>query len=55
MLLVKTSRLDHIRANNLLDYRAIGVGGADAVDAMTGLPWELRNPDVIGEFVKYGF
>ena len=26
----------------------IGVGGADAVDAMTGLPWELQCPKVIG-------
>ncbi len=27
---------------------AIGVGGADAVDAMTGIPWELLWPGVIG-------
>jgi len=27
---------------------AIGVGGADAVDAMTGMPWELLWPGVIG-------
>lgn len=27
---------------------AIGVGGADAVDVMTGLPWELKWPKVIG-------
>lgn len=27
---------------------AIGVGGADAVDVMVGLPWELRAPKVIG-------
>lgn len=27
---------------------AIGVGGADAVDAMTGTPWELKAPRVIG-------
>ena len=27
---------------------AIGVGGADAVDVMTGMPWELRMPRVIG-------
>jgi hypothetical protein len=26
----------------------IGVGGADAVDAMTGMPWELQCPKVIG-------
>lgn len=28
---------------------AIGVGGADAVDAMTGTPWELKAPRIIGE------
>ena len=27
---------------------AIGVGGADAVDVMTGMPWELSWPGVIG-------
>ncbi len=27
---------------------AIGVGGADAVDAMVGLPWELKYPKLIG-------
>lgn len=27
---------------------AIGVGGADAVDAMTDTPWELKTPKVIG-------
>lgn len=27
---------------------AIGVGGADAVDVMAGLPWELRFPKIIG-------
>ena len=27
---------------------AIGVGGADAVDVMAGLPWELKMPKVIG-------
>src|SRR6201986_3167728 len=27
---------------------AIGVGGADAVDAMAGLPWELKMPKLIG-------
>eukprot|EP01111_Echinosteliopsis_oligospora_P007939 TRINITY_DN232_c0_g1_i1.p1 TRINITY_DN232_c0_g1~~TRINITY_DN232_c0_g1_i1.p1 ORF type:complete len:779 (+),score=262.06 TRINITY_DN232_c0_g1_i1:42-2378(+) len=27
---------------------AIGVGGADAVDVMSGLPWELKAPKVIG-------
>lgn len=27
---------------------AIGVGGADAVDALTGTPWELRAPNILG-------
>ena len=27
---------------------AIGVGGADAVDVMSGLPWELTAPQVLG-------
>jgi aconitate hydratase len=27
---------------------AVGVGGADAVDAMVGLPWELKYPKLIG-------
>ncbi|KAK2461756.1 hypothetical protein APHAL10511_006219 [Amanita phalloides] len=27
---------------------AIGVGGADAVDAMTSTPWELKAPQIIG-------
>ncbi|MDX1326813.1 MAG: aconitate hydratase [Arenibacter sp.] len=27
---------------------AIGVGGADAVDVMAGMPWELRFPKLIG-------
>ena len=31
-----------------LGMLAIGVGGADAVDVMTGMPWELRMPKLIG-------
>ena len=31
-----------------LGCAAIGVGGADAVDVMAGLPWELKAPKVIG-------
>jgi len=27
---------------------AIGVGGADAVDVMAGMPWELKCPKLIG-------
>jgi aconitate hydratase len=31
-----------------LGMAAIGVGGADAVDAIAGLPWELKAPKYIG-------
>ncbi|KAF7310693.1 PH domain-containing protein [Mycena chlorophos] len=31
-----------------LGMLAIGVGGADAVDAMTGTPWELKHPEIVG-------
>jgi len=31
-----------------LGSAAVGVGGADAVDVMAGLPWELKCPRVIG-------
>jgi aconitate hydratase len=31
-----------------LGMLAVGVGGADAVDVMAGLPWELKWPGVIG-------
>ena len=31
-----------------LGMLAIGVGGADAVDVMAGIPWELKCPKVIG-------
>ncbi|KAI0374341.1 aconitate hydratase [Pilatotrama ljubarskyi] len=31
-----------------LGMLAIGVGGADAVDALTGTPWELKAPRIIG-------
>lgn len=34
---------------------AIGVGGADAVDAMTGTPWELKAPQVLGADVSMCF
>lgn len=27
---------------------AVGVGGADVVDALTGMPWELKMPKIIG-------
>jgi len=31
-----------------LSMAAIGVGGADAVDVMAGMPWELKMPTLIG-------
>lgn len=31
---------------------AIGVGGADAVDVMAGMPWELKFPKIIGVHLK---
>lgn len=34
---------------------AIGVGGADAVDVMAGMPWELKFPKVIGVHLKGSF
>ncbi|KAF8222261.1 aconitate hydratase [Tricholoma matsutake] len=34
-----------------LGMLAIGVGGADAVDAMTGTPWELKAPQVVGVYL----
>src|SRR5688572_9083917 len=27
---------------------AVGVGGADASDVMSGLTWEVKNPEIIG-------
>jgi len=33
---------------------AIGVGGADAVDAMTDTPWELKAPNVVGKIAPEG-
>lgn len=29
---------------------AIGVGGADAIDIMAGMPWELKMPKVMRMF-----
>ena len=31
---------------------AVGVGGADAVDVLTGQPWELKMPRIIGVHLK---
>lgn len=38
-----------------LGLLAIGVGGADAVDAMTGTPWELKAPRITGIHLKGKF
>ncbi|PVG04678.1 putative mitochondrial aconitate hydratase [Serendipita vermifera] len=38
-----------------LGLLAIGVGGADAVDAMTGTPWELKAPMITGVHLKGKF
>lgn len=35
-----------------LGMLAIGVGGADAVDVMAGMPWELLFPKVVGVHLK---
>src|SRR5690606_23414793 len=35
-----------------LGMLAIGVGGADACDVMSGLPWELKQPKLIGVHPK---
>ncbi len=35
-----------------LGMLAIGVGGADAVDVMSGMPWELKMPKLIGVHLK---
>ena len=35
-----------------LGMLAIGVGGADAVDVMAGMPWELKFPKTIGVELK---
>lgn len=38
----------HTPAGSALGGMAIGVGGADAVDCMAGMEWELLTPKVIG-------
>lgn len=35
-----------------LGMLAIGVGGADAVDALTGTSWELKAPQIVGEHLR---
>ncbi len=37
-----------INARPVLGMMAIGVGGADAVDVMSGMAWELKMPKLIG-------
>lgn len=34
---------------------AVGVGGADAVDVMAGLPWELKAPKVQARVLEVSF
>lgn len=46
MLLIGTD--SHTPNGGGLGGLCIGVGGADAVDVMAGLPWELKCPKVIG-------
>jgi aconitate hydratase len=38
----------HTPAAGGMGMIAIGAGGADAVDVMTGMPWELKWPRIIG-------
>lgn len=35
-----------------LNMVAVGVGGSDASDVMVGLPWEVKNPQIIGVHLK---
>jgi len=35
-----------------LNMVAVGVGGSDASDVMAGLPWEVKNPQIIGVHLK---
>lgn len=35
-----------------LGMAAVGVGGADAVDVMAGLPWEVKYPKLVGVHLK---
>ena len=46
MMLVGTD--SHTVNGGGLGMIAVGVGGADAVDVMVGMPWELKMPKVIG-------
>jgi len=53
---VKPSFIDsHTPNAGGLGMLAIGVGGADAVDAMTGTPWELKAPNVVGSSLSTAF
>jgi aconitate hydratase len=35
-----------------LGMLAVGVGGADAVDVMAGMPWEVKAPNLVGVHLK---
>ena len=51
LLLLKCSHLgtdSHTVNGGGLGGVFVGVGGADAVDVMAGIPWELKCPKVIG-------
>lgn len=41
----------HTPAAGGLGMIAVGVGGADAVDVMAGLPWEMKFPKIIGIYL----
>ncbi|KAJ4486391.1 aconitate hydratase [Lentinula aciculospora] len=48
MLMLASYKNSHTPNAGGLGMLAIGVGGADAVDAMTGTPWELKAPQIVG-------
>lgn len=55
MFLISSIADSHTPNAGGLGMLAIGVGGADAVDAMTGTPWELKAPRVIGKPQPFTF
>lgn len=48
ILLTNSMKDSHTPNAGGLGMIAIGVGGADAVDAMAAIPWELKAPKIIG-------
>jgi len=46
--LLQTGTDSHTPNSGGLGMLGIGVGGADAVDVMAGLPWELKMPEILG-------